>query len=197
MSYGFSMKVDPTQLKDLTDKLDGLYYKAPTVMKNAANATGKAAVKMLEEDWEQRYAYERSDTLKDYLKTKSATYANPRYVISAKTNMEEIINFDVTDRSPERWFGYSVQSVGHVRRDTAREPLVNEFGNKAFVTQFKNGHISVVARVGEGRKVKSFSSPSFSHMAARSYEEIEPAVQEMLRANTEKQIRKVMDRANG
>ena len=198
MSQGISFKVDPVQLENITKRLDGISYKAPTVLKDAANKTGKKALELLQEGVEKDYTYSRADKLKNHLKWKSATYANPRVILDVKSNMNEIIDFDVTDREPMRWFGYSPQSVGHVRSDTSKKPLTNDAGNKAFVTQFKSGHVSVVARVAKtGKEIRKLSSPSYTHMATRVWEDIEDDVNKMLRANIDKNIAKVLEIKNG
>ena len=90
MSQGISFKVDPVQLENITKRLDGISYKAPTVLKDAANQTGKKALKLLQEGVEKDYTYSRADKLKNHLKRKSATYANPRVILYVKSNMNEI-----------------------------------------------------------------------------------------------------------
>lgn len=196
MSYSFSMKVDPAQIEAITKRLDGLYYKSPTVMKNAANRVSKEAVKMMDKEWSDKYAYSKGTTMADVLHRKSATYANPRAIISARTNMEELIDFDVSHRYPLYWTDPASWVRGRVLTDSPFRHVM-KYGNKAFIAEFKSGHASVVARVGEGRKIRSLSAPSFSHMAGTTYEEIEDSVNEMLIKETDKEIEKVLGRING
>lgn len=198
MSQAISFKVDPLQLENITKKLDGISYKAPTVLKDAANTTGKKALKMLYDGIDKEYAYSGSDKLKDHLKRKSATYANPRMIIDIRSHMNEIVDFDVSNRTPLYWTDPASWVAGRVRNDSSREHLKNAAGNKAFAAEFKSGHVAVVARVAKkGRKVRTISSPSFTHMATTVWEDIETDINKMLRANIEKNIAKVLEIRNG
>lgn len=194
---GISFKVDPADLDEITKSLNGLNYKSPTVLKNAANATGKRALKTLYEYINREYAYNGKESIQSHVTRKSATYANPRMIINVRSRMNELIDFDVSHDYPLVWTDPSSWVQGRVRTSSGRKPVKNSAGNKAFVAQFKSGHSSVVARVGKGRKIRTISSPSFSHMAARAWEENEDMVNSLLRSSVERQIEKVMAHING
>ena len=49
------IEAEKDALERITKALDGLSYKAPTILKEAANATGKYAVKKSLEEAEKRY----------------------------------------------------------------------------------------------------------------------------------------------
>lgn len=199
MSQSFSMVVDPVQLENITKRLDGIAYKSPTVLKTAANDTGKKAVKLIEQGIKDEYTYQGKASLKDYLKRKSASYANPRSTITVKSSMNEIIDFDVSNRTPLAWTDPASWVAGHVRSDTSRTPLM-QTGHKAFVINVNNksgsSHLTVVART-TGRHVSTIYAPSFTHMVKRTYEEVEDVVSKTLQINVDKQIEKVMSVING
>ena len=192
-----SFKVDPQDLDNITKSLDGLNYKAPTVLKNAANATGKKALQMIYEYTDKEYAYEGKHTLSDFLKRKSATYANPRMIIDVKSQMNELIEFDVSNRDPLAWTDPASWVAGRVKKSSARTPIRNSGGNKAFVAEFKTGHKSVVARPGRDRRIQTVHAPSFTHMAMAAWDDSEDRISELLRNNIDKQIEKVMAHING
>lgn len=209
-AFSFSFQVDPKQLDDITKRLDGIAYKSPTVLKNASNETTKKALVMLQEEIDTRYAYEGHgggrDSLKKHLKRKVATYANPRNVIEIKDVKKEVIDFDVSHRYPPAATDQSSWVQGHLLKRSSRVHLTHAVsGKKAFVAQFKSGHVSVVARNPgkdrsgnhSDRKIETIMGLSYAQMASGGFQEIEEKVGATLEANVEKQIRKVMERVNG
>lgn len=191
-----SFKVDPAQLEGITKRLDGIAYKSPTVLKNAANTTGKKALAELKEYISTKYAYQGKDSFTSHIKRKSATYANPRMIIDVKSNMNELIDFDVSHRYALAWTDPSSWVSGRVRNDSALTPITKG-GFKAFIAEFASGHASVVTRVGQGRKIRTVSSPSFTHMATRGWEENESEINNLLHKSIDIEIEKIMERING
>lgn len=206
------VKVHPDEaaLARITKALNGLSYKAPTVLKDAANETGKYVEKKIVDTAEKRYAFDNTIHLKDAIKRKRATYANPRTIVSIKSSMNKMIHFMVTPRKPANLPGRPSVYKGKVLRQSAMKPLY-ENGAKAFILKLPNGGEQVMKRIPgekysdkniEKRRAKHLDttkidvlySPSETHMLAKGYLLSEEEINNRLERNIKKHINKLMER---
>lgn len=197
-------------LQKLTKQLDGVWYKAPSVLKDAANATGKYAMKQLGKASEKRYDYRDDETrLAAHLRRKSASYANPYSVITAKGKMNALTKFHVSPMTLAHGSSKPGAYAAHVLKGQSDKALEgNGKMSKAFVVRFKkSGHIALVQRE-YGKKYKNpgertskhldptkivqkdTSSPV--HMASKVYDLEQDAIGEKLKHYTQMYIDKFM-----
>lgn len=206
------VKINPDKaaLDRITTALDGISYKAPTILKDASNETGKYAVKKIVNTATRRYVFDNTIHLKNAIKRKRATYANPRTVISIKSRMNKMIHFMVTPGRPANMSGRPSMYKGKVLRSSAAKPLI-ENGVKAFIIRFPNGGAQVVKRIPgktysgkniEKRREKKLDttkidvmySPSETHMMSKGFDLSEEDINIQLQKNIKKHINKFMER---
>ena len=197
-------------LNRITKALDGISYKAPTVLKDAANETGKYAEKKIVDTATKRYVFDNTIHLKNAIKRKRATYANPRTILSIKSSMNKMIHFMVTPGKPANLPGRPSVYKGKVLRQSAIKPLY-ENGVKAFIIKFTNGGAQVVRRMPgktysgknlakrrakklDTTKIDVMYSPSETHMMAKGYVLSETDINNQLQKNIKKHINKLMER---
>lgn len=210
------VEADKAALEQITNELGGFAYKAPTVLKDAANAAGKYAVKETIKAADRRYDYNHARiNLANEVKRKSATYANPRTVISVESqHMNKMIHFNVTPGRVANASGRPKVYKGRVLKSSSMKPLYDhDRGNvKMFMVRFSRGGIQVVSRVpGEryssssGGKLKERVdakldptrieveyAPSDTHMFSRAFDDVRENVGEKLQIETKKQINKFL-----
>lgn len=197
-------------LEKITKQLDGVWYKAPTVLKDAANATGRYAMKQMVKSSEKRYDYKDDATrLATHLRRKSASYANPFSVMTVKGSMSALTKFHVSPMTLAHGRSRPGSYAAHVMKGQADKALGgNDKMSKAFVVRFKkSGHVALVQReYGETYKnpeerkskhldptkivEKSTSSPV--HMASKIYDLEQDAIGAKLQHYTQMYIDKFM-----
>lgn len=196
-------------LQKITDQIDGVWFKAPTILKNAANATGRYAMKQMIETSEHRYDYRVDGArLSEHLHRKSATYANPYSLIKVAGKMNPLTKFHVNPMKLSHGNTRPRIYAAHVLKghsDVALEGSKNK--SKAFAVKFKSGHIAIVQRLyGETYKnpeerVRKHLDPtkivenktvSPMHMASKVYDLEEDAIGKKLQHYTQMYIDKFM-----
>lgn len=200
-----SFDADKAALDKITKEIGDIAYKAPTILKDAANATGKEAVRAIKEGLAKRYDFTGEDRPENSLKRKSATYANPRTIISASGPMHGIEDFRagpfrLTSKRRSR-----PVIRGRVLRSSGIRTL-RKYGNNAFVVRFDSGHMAVVVRNPQKRyenqqklakraqagldtsKIEVIDSPNAASMAGKAFEERQDDIGEMLQKNMAKYI---------
>ncbi len=215
MKEELHIETDKAALERITNELGGFAYKAPTALKNAANAAGRYAVKEALKAADRRYDYNHARiNLANEVKRKTATYANPRTIISVSSHMNKMIHFNVTPGRVANASGRPKVYRGRVLKSSSMKPLYDhDRGNaKMFMVRFRQGGIQVVSRVpgeryssAKGGKLKERLSkkldptkieveyaPSDTHMFSRAFDDVEENVSEKLRNETKKQINKVL-----
>lgn len=191
-------KADQRQLDTITKALDGIAYKAPTVMKDAANKAGKVIEKMIREEVQNLYTTE-GDAADFVEKVKSATYANPARIISYKQQgTNPLIKSEVSPSSPVIWSDPGSWVEAQVRKDSGGGH-VRKNGNKGFVAIMHNAngsnHTGVFVRKGE--TIEQVMGPSFPEMVGKAYEKVESEASDILHKEIDAQIKKVMDIVHG
>jgi hypothetical protein len=211
------VKADEEALKKITEEIGNLPYKAPNILRDASNETGKYAMKRLQEGIRERYVYKDSAiNLKEHLRRKSASYQNPRTIINAVGSMTDITDFEVSPRRLSRGANRVGPYTAHVVR--SHSPVT--MSNRTFMVQFENGHIALVKRVPgkqyskehihkrryserlkrytlDTTKIEAEKSPSVSHMSNVVYGENEDEIGARLQRNLKKHTDKFIKRSNG
>ena len=177
-----NIKFEPEKdaLERITSAIGGVAYKAPTILKDASNATGKYAMNRIFREIEKRYDYDdQAIRIKKAIKRKSATYANPRTIIQASSTMNKLLNFHVSPRTVAITGARPDVYKAHVLKGNGDKPVIKG-GFKGFVVRFQNGHEELVARNSKNRyPVKTLFAPSETHMARHGFKNSE----EKLRKN--------------
>lgn len=202
--------IDVSQdLKKITEQLDGVWYKAPSILKDAANATGKYAMKQMKKASEKRYDYRDEDTrLAAHLKRKSASYANPYSMISITGKMNAITKFHVNPMTLAHGRSRPGVYASHVLNGKSNRAIKEGNGkSKGFVVKFSSGHLALVRRVyGETytdqakrksakldlTKIEEVKTISPVHMASKVYNLEQNAIGEKLQYYTQLYIDKFM-----
>jgi len=197
---------DADMLKKIERKLGRMKSEAPKVLKNAVNQTAKQARKELAEEAQKTYTIKKGGFNKA-MRLKAASTGNPEAVIKAKGKPIPLKNF----RFSRTGGGVRAQ----VLKSGGLKPLVK--GDiKAFVNNIaarnqirkrdtrkgKKGttvrHNSIAQRLTKERlgikELYSNSIPVMLGNEKRVYGTVKPHIQENLKRNIEKEIRKVMGR---
>lgn len=185
---GLSTTVEEASLKNISDALGGISYKAPTILKNVANATGKATIKRMQEKMDKKYGITSDKiNIKKSMRRVSATFANPRTIIETKSPIYSLGYFQVTPRKLAYGKNKPETYKGAVLRDALKK-LVWE-GNKGFYIRFKNGHEDIAIRLPNSRKIQTINAPSIPGMAGATYREgVEEETMELMEKNLQKEI---------
>lgn len=210
------VEADREALERITEIIGGFAYKAPSILKDAANATGRYAMKLSLKEAEKRYDYNHAKiNLASKVRRKSATYANPRTIITAETDhMNKMIHFNVTPGRVANVSGRPASYKGRVLKSSSMKTLYDHDrgGVKMFMVRFKEGGIQVVSRVpgksyssGHGGKLKERlakkldstkieveHAPSETHMFSKAWDGVDEKVAAKLQQNTKRYINKFL-----
>lgn len=195
--------------------LNALGSDGERVLKNAINRTARKARKTTAKEATKRYDYQEKANFLNEMKLKTAkkvAYGNMMAEISAKGSVNEIKQFAVDNLQVARGKNRPDAIKGKVMTASGMTELKRQ-GIKAFVAQFKSGHISVVAREklsssqksrghhgGKDYKYASYRlkkllSPSVPQMLGNKEainEVVEPEIQDLLVKNVERQFAMLM-----
>lgn len=186
---------DSGMIKQIGEALGEYRSKAPTVLKQALNATAKDARTLLAVKVKDVYVVQKSKFNKA-MTLKNATASRLSALIVTTGEPLELIDFKTNPKKPP---------VPSNRPDaTTAKALVKgslkrlEMGDvRAFVTQFKSGHIAIVQRRTEKRlPVKKLFSSSIPKMVGdekKVYGVVQPNIAKMLNDNIQKYIKKTME----
>ena len=195
--------------------LNALENDGERVLKNAINRTARKARKTTAKEASKRYDYQEKANFLNEMKLKTAkkvAYGNMMAEISAKGSVNEIKQFNVDNMAVARGKNRPDVIKGKVMTASGMTELKRK-GIKAFVAQFRSGHISVVAREPlttrqrlEGHhggkdykyasyRLKKLLSPSVPQMLGNEEalnEIVEPEIRDLLQRNIEKQFEMIM-----
>lgn len=195
-------KVEENSLKAIEKKLGSLSDQAPKVMKKAVNDTAKEARKKLANQAKIRYTV-KAGSFNKAMKIKNASITKPEAIITATGQVQELMDFKASPKKVANGAERPNLTKGKVLKSSSMKPL--QMGNlKAFVTQFRNGHTSVVQRVPGKRMesnpkknfIKKLLSPSIPTMIGNEkevYGIVEPDIAEDLKENINKHINKLLE----
>lgn len=203
------LEADKEALSNITKAIDGFSGKAPTILKEAANETGKQAMRRYQEEIKRRYDYDENVIeLKKRMRRKSATYSNPASVITASSPIFNMADFNVTPHRVAYGGSRPKAYRGRVLRTSSVKTL--QFGKKAFMVRFDNGHEGLVERVPgkeytdpekkaererkkmDITKIKAINSTSMRPMLGKAYSISKDDMALLLKQN----MRKYIDRFN-
>ena len=186
----------------IAHELDAMAYKTPQVLRNAVNDTAKQARKLLATEGQKTYVI-KNGAFNRAMKIKRASAAKPTAIIRATGAVTELKDFKVTpakayntaglgDADRVGKFGYR----GKVLKRSSLKPLRGGADSQAFIATMRSGHTSVFRRTGESRlPIKKLLSPSIPTMLGnekRVYGVVSPEINNMLQANIQKHIAKVL-----
>ena len=186
---------DNGMVQTIANQLGEYADKAPTVLKQALNATAKDVRSMLAEQAKEIYIVQKSKFNKA-MKIKNASARKLEALIVTAGAPLELIDFKTNPKKPSAGGGRPDVMTGQGLVQSSMKRL--EMGNlKAFVAKFKSGHVSIVQRKGPERlPVKKLLSPSIPKMIGNEkqvYGEVEPKIAELLDANIRKYITRTLE----
>lgn len=186
---------DNGMVQTIANQLGEYADKAPTVLKQALNATAKDVRSMLAEQAKEIYIVQKSKFNKA-MKIKNASARKLEALIVTAGAPLELIDFKTNPKKPSTGSARPDVMTGKVLVQSSMKRL--EMGNlKAFVAKFKSGHVSIVQRKGPERlPVKKLLSPSIPKMIGNEkqvYGEVEPKIAELLDANIRKYITRTLE----
>jgi len=186
---------DQGLIKQISKALGDYHAKAPTVLKQALNATAKDARKMLAEKAQDVYVVQKSKFNKA-MTIKNASNSRLTAIIKATGEPLELISFKTNPRVPGTSKGVTTAKALVA---SSMKPLVRN-DISAFIAKFKSGHIAVVQRRGRDRlPVKKLFSSSIPKMVGdekRVYGIVQPQIAGLLDKNIHKYINKTIGKAN-
>lgn len=181
-------------IQTIADQLGDLRDKAPTVLKQALNATAKDARSKLAEQAQSIYVIQKSKFNKA-MTIKNASAKKLEALVTAKGETLELIDFKTSPKKPSTGSARPDITTGKVLKSSGMKRL-EVGGIKAFVAQFRSGHVSIVQRRGAERlPVRKLLSPSVPKMIGNEkevYGKVEPEIASMLDANIRKYIDKTI-----
>lgn len=208
------VKVDTNEDRICT-VLNALGSDSGRVLKNAINRTARKARKTTAKEATKRYDYEGKENFFNDMKFRTAkkvAFGDMMAEISAKGPATEIGQFTVDNMTVARGKNRPDAISGKVMTASGMTELKNK-GIKAFVAQFKSGHIAVVEREKlttkqkeeghhggkdykyAGYRLKKLLSPSVPQMLGNKEainEVVEPEIQDLLVKNVERQFAMIM-----
>jgi hypothetical protein len=186
---------DNGMVQAIANQLGEYADKAPTVLKQALNATAKDARSMLAEQAKDIYIVQKSKFNKAMTIKNASARKLEALIVTAGAPLE-LIDFKANPKQPSTGVDRPDVVMGKVLVKSSLKRL--EMGNlKAFVAKFKSGHVSIVQRRGPERlPVKKLLSPSIPKMVGNEeqvYGKVEPKIAELLDANIRKYISKTLE----
>lgn len=186
---------DKGMVETIARQLGEYHDKAPTVLKQALNATAKDARSMLANQAKDIYVVQKSKFNKAMTIKNAFARKLEALIVTAGAPLE-LIDFKTNPKKPPTDAERPDVTTGKVLVKSSLKRL--EMGDlKAFVARFKSGHVSIVQRKGPERlPVKKLLSPSIPKMIGNEkqvYGEVEPKIAELLEANIRKYIKKTVE----
>ena len=224
-----TMTIEVDGLDEAARELGGLYRKTPAAAKTAINATARAARKLMLAKAKARYAVNAKGLarLKELKQRQKATNRSLAAELHIKSLRNDLGYFDTRPavpthftggawrRGPEAFQGRVLQENSLKRLDGGR----NERGlpvGKAFLAEFRSGHIGMVQRVigshsehtvtergfprwrtkdGRVEKLVTVGSPSATAMHNTIWPMVEPEAEEILLRELTARARRIVERA--
>lgn len=189
-----SFEVEKDAIAKISKNLSEVYMKSPQALKNAVNQTARQARKLLADKAKDAYTV-KTGRFNKAMTIKNATTRNPTAIIIAKGSPMELKDFRVSPNKP----GYNPKGTTRAKVYSSSVLKALEIrGIKAFVVQFRSGHVSVAQRVGQDRlPIKTLYSTSVPKMIGNEkevYGVIEPKIQEILDKCVQAQVEKIIAR---
>lgn len=188
--------IDASAITKIQKGLGEFQSKTPQVLKNAVNETAKQMRKLMIERAQKVYTV-KSRRFNKATTIKNATTRNFTAVITSKGSPMELKDFKVSPAKPQTEPNPRGKTKAKVYNSSQMKSLERN-GIKAFVTQFKNGHISVAQRRTKARlPIKVLYSTSIPHMVGNENEVFKliiPEVHKVYGEQISTQMQKMIDR---
>ena len=219
-----TMTVTVDGLETVEQALGDLKRKTPAAAKVAINAAAREARKLMIARAKARYAVNAAGRrhLNNLKQTKRATNNSLEATLSVKSLERDLGYFRTHKPYPTHYTGTAWVNgpnvwTGKVLKSSSMKPLPGDaHHSKAFLAQFKSGHIGMVQRVlgsnssntttGNGRprwrtadgrveKLQTVGAPSETTMHGKVWPEAEPDIEAFLLERLDAQVQKVLARA--
>ena len=219
-----SLTVTLNGAQDVADALGDLAGKTPAAVKTALNATAREARKRMIEAAGERYAVNEVGRrrLKDLKQTQKATNRQLSAKIGIASLRRDLGYFTTALPYPNHFTGTAWRKgpdvwTGKALKESPMTPFPgNGNRSKAFLMQFKSGHVGFVQRVlgsssentrtengrrrwrnaaGKVEKIETRGAPSEATMHGTVWPEEEPGIEEYLRERLSAQVERVLARA--
>ena len=189
-------RIDTSSVAAVQSGLGELRAKTPQVLKNAVNATAKKMRLRMVEQAQKSYTVKKARFNKAAT-IKNATVRSLTATITAKGEPMELKDFKTSPATPAKQKRGS-RTRAKVYSTSQLKPLEKN-GIKAFVTRFKNGHVSVAQRRTKKRlPIKVLFSTSIPHMIGNEekvMEVIMPDIQRVYGEEVSTQMEKLIEKA--
>lgn len=177
-------------LRDIKSRLGDLESKAPSILKNALDATARQARKELAGNAVNIYSGHKKKDFTDAMEIQRPTQSDLSAVIHIKSRMEELKSFTTKK-----------DTTGIIKAKVLKSSTLKEIvkGNiRAFGVQFASGHETIAQRKGDKRlPVKTLLGPSIPHMVGNERvmsEDIQERTLAMLQEQINKRIISTLER---
>ena len=189
-----TFEVEKGAIAKISKNLSEVYMKSPQALKNAVNQTARQARKLLADKAKDAYTV-KTGRFNKAMTIKNATTRNPTAIIVAKGSPMELKEFRVSPNKP----GYNPKGTTRAKVYSSSVLKALEIrGIKAFIVQFRSGHVSVAQRIGQDRlPIKTLYSTSIPKMIGNEkevYGVLEPKIQEILDRCVQVQVEKILSR---
>lgn len=191
------IQLDTSAVSEVKRGLGELQAKTPQVLKNAVNSTAKKMRLRMIEQAQKSYTVKKARFSKATT-IKNATVRTLTATITASGSPMELKDFKTSPATPPSKQKRGSRTRARVYSSSQLKPLEKN-GIKAFVTRFKNGHVSVAQRRTKKRlPIKVLFSTSIPHMIGNEEKVLEiilPDIQQVYGEEVSAQMEKVINKA--
>lgn len=188
--------LDASAANVVANRLGEMKRKTPQVLKTAVNNTAKRMREKMVEKAQEAYVVKKGRFNKA-VTIKKATTRNLTAVIKATGKPMELIEFKTSPAKPPSNHSRKSRTRARVYSSSQLKPLEKN-GIKAFVTQFKSGHVAIVQRRTKKRlPVKTLFSTSVPKMVGNEEKVLKLIITDVHNAYGEEvriQLEKVIER---
>lgn len=192
-------EIDKLAIRTFCEKMSDLPFQArKNVLKNAVNATARSARKIITDKARKTYTAKISNMNKAMTIKKATNYKLEATVI-AKGKPLELKSFKVSPAKPPTVQRKSSTTKAKVYSSSPMKKLEYK-GIKAFVAEFKSGHVSVAQRKTKKRlPIRVLYSTSIPRMVGNEelvFNEVKDQIQDLFDKQVQINLQKVIEREN-
>lgn len=192
-------EIDKLAIRTFCEKMSDLPFQArKNVLKNAVNATARSARKIITDKARKTYTAKISNMNKAMTIKKATNYKLEATVI-AKGKPLELKSFKVSPAKPPKVQRKGSTTKAKVYSSSPMKKLEYK-GIKAFVAEFKSGHVSVAQRKTKKRlPIRVLYSTSIPRMVGNEelvFNEVKDQIQDLFDKQVQINLQKVIEREN-
>lgn len=188
--------IEKNAIEAICRGLEEAHKEAPNALKRSINATAKSARKLLVERAQKAYTVKVGRFNKS-TSIKNATFRNLTAAITAKGSPMELKEFKVSPSKVPENFNPNGKTRAKVYKVSTMKTLEVR-GIKAFVAQFKSGHISVAQRRTKARlPIKVLYSTSIPKMIGNENEVfkfVKPDIERIFNEHVNIQMKRILSK---